>query len=82
MISLLESEQGGTYTTLGGHRVFCREGGPPAAPALVLIHGIPTASWDFEALWGPLIDRYRVITLVPTNAIYPVLVGPGRSFAQ
>src|SRR5512133_2659710 len=63
MISLDEWERSGTFTTLQGHRIFCREGGDPSAPALVLIHGFPTASWDYEALWEPLCQRYRVITL-------------------
>lgn len=63
MISLDEWERGGTFRTLNGHRIFCRDGGAPTAPALVLIHGFPTASWDFEALWESLCARYRVITL-------------------
>lgn len=63
MISLDAWERGGTFTTLQGHRIFCRDGGDPSAPALVLIHGFPTSSWDFEALWEPLCQRYRVVTL-------------------
>ena len=63
MISLADWEQGGTFSTLRGARVFCRDGGPANAPVLVLIHGFPTASWDYEALWAPLTERYRVITL-------------------
>lgn len=63
MISLDAWERGGTFTTLQGHRIFCRDGGAPASPALVLIHGFPTASWDYEALWEALCQRYRVITL-------------------
>ena len=50
-------------TAQKGRRIFCRDGGPATAPALVLIHGFPTASWDYEALWAPLTARYRVITL-------------------
>lgn len=63
MITLADWEQGGTFRTLHGHRIFCRDGGAATAPVLVLIHGFPTSSWDFEALWGPLTERYRVITL-------------------
>lgn len=63
MITLGDWEKGGTFSTLCGKRVFCRDGGAPEAPVLVLIHGFPTASWDFEALWAPLIARYRVVTL-------------------
>ena len=28
---------------------------------LLLIHGFPTASWDWHYLWQPLAQRYRVI---------------------
>ena len=59
MISLADWEQGGTFSLQKGRRIFCRDGGPAAAPALVLIHGFPTASWDYEALWAPLTARYR-----------------------
>jgi pimeloyl-ACP methyl ester carboxylesterase len=30
---------------------------------LVLIHGFPTASWDWEALWPDLTQRFRVYSL-------------------
>jgi pimeloyl-ACP methyl ester carboxylesterase len=46
-----------------GHRIFWREGGIPDAPALLLIHGFPTASWDWEAVWPELAMRYRLLTL-------------------
>ncbi len=63
MISLSDWERGGTFTTLHGHRLFCREGGSATQPALVLLHGFPTSSWDFEAVWAELTAHYRVITL-------------------
>ena len=63
VITLDQWERGGSYSTLEGHRIFCREGGSTSAPALVLVHGFPTASWDWEALWEPLTARWRVITL-------------------
>ncbi|WP_123574563.1 alpha/beta fold hydrolase, partial [Pseudomonas chlororaphis] len=28
---------------------------------LLLIHGFPTAAWDWHYLWQPLAQRYRVI---------------------
>ena len=28
---------------------------------LLLIHGFPTASWDWHYLWAPLTQRFRVI---------------------
>lgn len=37
------------------------EAGDSAAAPLLLIHGFPTASWDWHYLWQPLAERYRVI---------------------
>ena len=46
-----------------GHPVFCQLGGPDDGEVLVLVHGFPTASWDWEALWPALTKHYRVIAL-------------------
>ena len=46
-----------------GHRIFVRVDGPRDANALLLIHGFPTASWDWEALWPALTAGYRVYAL-------------------
>jgi pimeloyl-ACP methyl ester carboxylesterase len=46
-----------------GQRIFFRDEGPREAPALLLIHGFPTASWDFAALWPHLARRWRMIAL-------------------
>ncbi|HVV84179.1 MAG TPA: alpha/beta hydrolase, partial [Kofleriaceae bacterium] len=42
-----------------GHDVFVRTGG--AGDALLLVHGFPTASWDWWPLWDALAARYRLI---------------------
>ncbi|MFT3696369.1 MAG: alpha/beta hydrolase [Kofleriaceae bacterium] len=39
---------------------FRREG---SGPTLVLIHGYPTSSWDFEKIWPRLVERYDVIAM-------------------
>jgi len=52
-------ERGGAYTTFRGHRVFYRREG--SGPALVCIHGYPTASWDFYKVWPALLARFDVI---------------------
>ena len=49
------------YATVDGHRLFYREAGDPAAPAVVLLHGFPTSSYMFRHLIPALTDRYRVI---------------------
>jgi pimeloyl-ACP methyl ester carboxylesterase len=51
------------YRTLqiDGTDVFYREGGEPTAPALLLLHGFPSSSAQYQALMGRLEDRYHVI---------------------
>jgi pimeloyl-ACP methyl ester carboxylesterase len=46
-----------------GHDIFVRRAGEPAAPVLLLIHGFPTASWDYAPVWDTLAARWRVLTL-------------------
>ena len=45
----------------GGFRLHYHEAGD--GPPLVLIHGFPTCSWDWQALWPSLTARYRCIAL-------------------
>jgi pimeloyl-ACP methyl ester carboxylesterase len=60
-IALTDWCAAGAHFDYHGHRVFFREDGAADAPALLLIHGFPTASWDWEALWPELVSRYHVI---------------------
>lgn len=53
----------GRYISYRGHQIFVSDGGPRDAEVLLLIHGFPTASWDWEALWPSLVTRYRVLAL-------------------
>src|ERR1700758_1032836 len=70
-ISLSDWQAGGATMDYRGHRIFVRSEGPADAPVLLLIHGFPTASWDWEALWPALARRWRVIA--------PDLIGFGFS---
>lgn len=55
-------QQGGKrFVYRGVHSIFYREAGE--GQALVLLHGFPTASWDWHKVWEPLAGRYRVIAL-------------------
>ena len=54
-----------------GLNVFYREAGPAAAPALLLLHGFPTAGHMFRGLIPLLSDRIRLIA--------PDLPGFGQS---
>lgn len=49
------------YASVDGRRLFYREAGDAAAPAVVLLHGFPTSSYMFRHLIPALADRYHVI---------------------
>ena len=55
-------EQGRMLTVLG-HRLFVRDDGAADQPTILLIHGFPTSSWDWQGLWEGLRPDYRLITL-------------------
>jgi len=61
----------GTRFQYGGHSIFVREAGPERAPVLLLLHGFPTASWDWHRLWDALSADFRLIA--------PDLIGYGFS---
>lgn len=54
-----------------GHPIFYRDSGGSQLPVLLLIHGFPTASWDFYRVWDSLSKHYRVLA--------PDLIGFGFS---
>ncbi len=54
----------------GGERVatplgtlFVRRQMEPSLPVLLLLHGFPSASWDFAPLWEPLSQHFSLVTL-------------------
>ena len=49
------------FRTIHGYRRAFRVAG--SGPVLLLIHGFPTASWDYAPLWESLAARWRVLTL-------------------
>jgi pimeloyl-ACP methyl ester carboxylesterase len=62
-----------TYRTVevDGVKIFYREAGPPNAPALLLLHGFPSASHMFRDLIPRLAGRFHVVA--------PDLPGFGQS---
>jgi pimeloyl-ACP methyl ester carboxylesterase len=46
---------------IDGLTIFYREAGPPDAPTLLLLHGLPSSSRMFEPLFARLSDRYHLI---------------------
>jgi pimeloyl-ACP methyl ester carboxylesterase len=61
--SLSNWKSSGTFITYRNHQIFTKTEGSIDTPVLLLIHGFPTASWDWEALWPEFTQKYRVITL-------------------
>jgi pimeloyl-ACP methyl ester carboxylesterase len=59
------------YADVDGLKVFYREAGRADAPALLLLHGFPSASHMFRDLIPLLADRLRIIA--------PDLPGFGQS---
>src|SRR5580704_9264830 len=46
---------------IDGLSIFYREAGPKGAPALLLLHGLPSSSRMFEPLFARLSDRYHLV---------------------
>ncbi len=65
-----EWRQSGRSFAYRGHAIFYRDSGGDK-PALLLIHGFPTASWDYYRVWDALAEHYRVLA--------PDLIGFGFS---
>ncbi|RTL47743.1 MAG: alpha/beta fold hydrolase [Bradyrhizobiaceae bacterium] len=59
--------------TVNGRKVFYREAGDPAAPTILLLHGLPTSSQMFRDLMPLLADRFHLIA--------PDYIGFGHSDA-
>jgi pimeloyl-ACP methyl ester carboxylesterase len=47
--------------SVDGISLFYREAGPKDAPVILLLHGIPSSSRQFEPLFARLSDRYRLV---------------------
>jgi pimeloyl-ACP methyl ester carboxylesterase len=61
------------HATVNDQKIFYREAGPKASPAILLLHGFPTSSHMFRNLIPALADRY--------HAVAPDLPGFGFSEA-
>jgi pimeloyl-ACP methyl ester carboxylesterase len=46
---------------IDGVNIFYREAGPPFAPTILLLHGFPSSSREFDTLIPLLADRYHVV---------------------
>ena len=71
MIPIEDWRRSGISFEFRGHRLRFYEGGRAGGETLLLIHGFPTAAWDWHRLWGPLGERFRLLA--------PDLLGYGFS---
>lgn len=53
----------GQWRVLSGRRIFTLDNGRANAPIVLLIHGYPTSSWDWEALWADMNADFRLVAL-------------------
>jgi pimeloyl-ACP methyl ester carboxylesterase len=51
----------GQIRELGGQALFCIDTGEQERPAILFIHGFPTASWDWHKIWPQLHQHYRLL---------------------
>lgn len=61
VVALEEWQQGGKWFTYEGHAIFSRMAGQ--GEPLLLIHGFPTASWDWNRLWPMLLQNNHLLAL-------------------
>ncbi len=65
MIALAEWRKAAQYFDFAGHRIAFWA--PPAPdlqkPVLLLIHGYPTSSWDWSAMWPALEQDFNLVAL-------------------
>jgi pimeloyl-ACP methyl ester carboxylesterase len=69
VVRLDEWQRGGQRFDYRGQPIFYRCEG--SGPALLCVHGFPTASWDWHKLWPALTARFRVVA--------PDMIGFGLS---
>jgi pimeloyl-ACP methyl ester carboxylesterase len=53
----------GVTQQLLGHDIFYIDEGDRSSPTLLLIHGFPTSSWDWQKIWSDIRQQYRVVCL-------------------
>jgi pimeloyl-ACP methyl ester carboxylesterase len=71
----------GEKRRLAGYQVFVRTSVTPGRPPLLLIHGYPTASYDWVRVWSRLAERHSLYALdmlgfglsdKPRDSAYPI----------
>lgn len=62
-VSIDKWRERGHYSRLLGREIFCVDSGELDKPAILLIHGFPTASWDWMPIWEALEVSHRLVAL-------------------
>ena len=62
-LSIEDWRERGHFSELGGHRIFSVDNGELDKPAILLIHGFPTSSWDWAPLWPALSESHRLVAM-------------------
>lgn len=60
---LRDWREGGEWAATPLGTLFIRRQVDAAKPVLLLVHGFPSASWDFAPLWEPLSRHFSLVTL-------------------
>ncbi len=63
MNTLDQWHKSGAYFQFSGHDIFYRTQGDEKKPCLLLIHGFPTCSWDWEKICPQLEQHFYLVTL-------------------
>tara|TARA_B110000046_G_scaffold185931_1_gene230536 strand:+ start:1403 stop:2293 length:891 start_codon:yes stop_codon:yes gene_type:complete len=53
----------GEFKTVLGHSIFVIDEGAQDLPTILLLHGFPTSSWDWQPIWSELTKQYRLVAL-------------------
>lgn len=51
----------GQFADAGGHQLFFRHNRKAGGPYLLLLHGFPTASWDWHKMWPTLSQHFQLL---------------------
>ena len=71
LMSVADWHRAGQRFNYRGHDIFYAKSAGTHREVLLLIHGFPTASWDYSAVWARLSQRFQLIA--------PDLIGFGFS---
>ena len=63
MLSIDEWRKKGDHLTFKDHRIFVIDTKPRDKETILLIHGFPTSSWDWEKIWEALSAGYRLVAM-------------------